>query len=350
MAVPHCSSSATWASRRPRERATGGRPRCPTTSATSPGSPISPQRVHRHGALIAAQLNHHGRIVVARRRQRSAGARAVHPGGRRRPTHLDGMVTAAESRGDDGRRSRKPTPKFEYRVADRERPLVGDRALRRGRRPVRPRRLRRRRAPRRPRIPHRRVPVARRTRATTVGAAPLEGPGPAARRGAPRDPASASATTSRSGSGSTRSSRTRPTARRFDDQLQVIDLAVAAGIDAVHVTAYADTTSPPAPPTRTRRTSSARWRTTRPSCQVARDGAGDHVRPLRARRGRAGLADGKADFVVDGAQAARRPRSAEQAGRRSRRRHPPVHLPVPVHRQHLRERAAALRRERGNRS
>ena len=133
---------------------------------------------------------------------------------------------------------------------------------------------------------------------------------------------------------------------RWDDQLQVIDLAVDAGIDAVHVTAYADDATGP--------TDSYAPHVVGPLADYAAAakarvvGAGDHLRPLRARRGRPRDRRRQGRLRLDGAQAARRPRPAEQARRGARRRRPPVHLPVPVHRQHLRERTAALRRQRGN--
>ena len=77
-------------------------------------------------------------------------------------------------------------------------------------------------------------------------------------------------------------------------------------------------------------------------------GAGHLVRALRARRGRSGLADGKADFIAMGRKLLADPDLPNKLQRGPRRRHPPVHLPVPLHRQHLRQRsrctASATRR------
>ena len=103
---------------------------------------------------------------------------------------------------------------------DRSRHRGGHRAVRRRGRPLRARRLRRRRAARRPRLPDRRVPHAVDEQAHRRVGRRARGPRPAADRDRSARSARASATSSRCGSASTRSSTTSPTARRFDEQLQ----------------------------------------------------------------------------------------------------------------------------------
>ena len=57
------------------------------------------------------------------------------------------------------------------------------------------------------------------------------------------------------------------------------------------------------------------------------------------------IADGVADFVAMGRKLLADPDLPRKLTD-AHREHPPVHLPVPLHRQHLRGRAAALRRQR----
>ena len=142
----------------------------------------------------------------------------------------------------------------------------------------------------------------------------------------------------------------KPNGEVFDDQLAVIERAVAAGLDAVHVTAYASMDVATGP------TDSYAPHRVGDLSEYARARARrgrrprHHVRTVRARRGRAGARRGSGRLRGDGSQAARRSRAAEQARPGRRGPHPSVPLPVPLHRQHLRERVARVRRQRGDRT
>ena len=80
-----------------------------------PGLTDLAERVHRHGALVAAQLNHQGRIALL---DVADGRPVLVPyiPGPPPPDPLMGMVTAAESAGMMAAFT-KPGAKFEYRVA-----------------------------------------------------------------------------------------------------------------------------------------------------------------------------------------------------------------------------------------
>jgi 2,4-dienoyl-CoA reductase-like NADH-dependent reductase (Old Yellow Enzyme family)/siroheme synthase (precorrin-2 oxidase/ferrochelatase) len=206
-----------------------------------PGLTDLAQRVHRHGALIAAQLNHQGRIAlldVADGRPVLVPYVPEPPP----PDPLMGMVTAAESAGMMAAFTR-PGAKFEYRVA-----TENDLAW----------------------VIARYVEAA--DRCVRAG---FDGVELHAGHGYLIDEFLSPANTRDDGWGGSLEGRARlllevigavrkrvgrdfpvwirinalephkPNGERWDTQLQVIELAVAAGIDAVHVTAYADDSTGP---------------------------------------------------------------------------------------------------------
>ncbi len=202
---------------------------------------------------------------------------------------------------------------------DRKRPRVGDRPLRGSRRSLCARRVRRRGAARRARIPDRRVPVAEQHARRRLGREPRR-TGAIARRSDRRDaqacrprlPAVDPDQRARAAQGR-RASAGTSNCRRSTSRSQ-------PAIDAVHVTSYADDSTGPTDsyaPHVVGALSRLRGRG-----QGSRRGAGDHVRALRARRGRSCDRRRQSRLRVDGSQAAGRPRPAEQARRRSRRRRP----------------------------
>ena len=230
-----------------------------------PGLADLADRVHRHGARIAAQLVHNGQMALL---DVADGRPMLVPNvpKPRPPDRCCGMVTAAESAammaavhpaGVQGRvprrRPRTTSPSVIAQFVD-----AADRCVRAGFDGIELH------AGHGYLIDEFLTP-AMNTRTDGWGG-DVEGRARLLLEVHPRHRGPASAATSRSGSGSTPSSTTRPTARRFEEQLQVIDAGGRGGIDAVHVTAYAEPTSRPARPTPTRRTSSARCATTPRRC------------------------------------------------------------------------------------
>ena len=135
----------------------------------------------------------------------------------------------------------------------------------------------------------------------------------------------------------------------FTDQLAVIERAVACGIDAVHVTAYAsmDVATGPTDSYAPHRVGDLPEyaRAVRAAVDVPVITFG-RLEPAEAERV---LADGTADFVAMGRKLLADPDLPNKLLDGNEARGPAVPLPVPVHRQHLRERVARVRGERGHR-
>ncbi len=313
-----------------------------------PGLAELADRVHRHGARIGAQLVHDGQMSLldVARGEPMLVPSVPKPGS---PDRYYGMVTPAEA-GAMTWAYTQPTSKVEYHVATEADLAVGRRAVRRRRGSVPPGGIRRHRAARGPRVLDRRVPHAVDELAHRWVGRQRGEPRPPSARGDPRV------------AGATR--RRRPALDPHQRSRAPQDRRRSVRRAAPGDQAGGRGRNRRGPPHRLRqhrrrhrrdgrlRTAHLRGRAPglahgiRGGRARGRRRSRHHVRSDGARRSRSGARGGQGRFRGDGAQAARRSRPAQQARGGASRRHPPVHLPVPLHRQHLRERVIALHRQR----
>ena len=137
----------------------------------------------------------------------------------------------------------------------------------------------------------------------------------------------------------------RDPGQTMEDSLVAMGLAVDAGLDAIHVTAYGepmvatgitDGHTPHEPGALLPYAASG-------AARARRAGDRDGSAHTRGRRAGARRRSGRRDR--HGSRAHRRPRPAEQAPRGSPRPHPTLRLPVPLHRRDLPQRAGPVRGE-----